>query len=46
MKKAILFGAALLLGLCANAQNVQLHYDFGHSIYDELDGRPKLTTTV
>ena len=46
MKKAILSGAALLLGLCANAQNVQLHYDFGHSIYDELDGRPKLTTTV
>lgn len=29
-----------------NAQNIQLHYDFGHSIYDELDDRAKLTTTV
>lgn len=29
-----------------NAQNVQLHYDFGHNIYDELSDRAKLTTTV
>ncbi|MBQ7941557.1 MAG: DUF5020 family protein [Muribaculaceae bacterium] len=29
------------------AQNVQLHYDFGHAFYDELkDSRAKLTTTV
>ena len=28
------------------AQNVQLHYDFGHSLYDELKERPKLTSTV
>lgn len=29
-----------------SAQNIQLHYDFGHAIYDELSDRPKLTTTV
>lgn len=40
---------ALLLfacGLTLNAQNIQMHYDFGHSLYNELDARPKLTTTV
>lgn len=44
-----------LFALCsfaAKAQNVQLHYDFGSGMYDELAksgenyGRPKLTTTV
>lgn len=29
------------------AQNVQLHYDFGHSMYNkDLSVRPKLTTTI
>lgn len=28
------------------AQNIQLHYDFGRSMYQELGGRPLLTTTV
>ena len=29
------------------AQNIQLHYDFGHSMYDEFkDSRAKITTTV
>lgn len=28
------------------AQNIQLHYDFGRSLYDELDGRPLLTSTI
>ncbi|MGL4293166.1 MAG: DUF5020 family protein [Bacteroidales bacterium] len=29
------------------AQNVQLHYDFGRSLYgNEMEGRPKVTTTV
>ena len=28
------------------AQNVQLHYDFGHTIDGELSGRPNVTTTV
>lgn len=29
-----------------NAQNIQLHYDFGNHIYDELNTRPKLTSTL
>lgn len=33
------------LGL--SAQNIQLHYDFGRSLYsDDLKGRPRLTSTV
>ena len=29
------------------AQNIQLHYDFGRSLYDkDLQGRPLLTSTV
>lgn len=30
----------------ASAQNVQLHYDLGRVLYDDLDGRPAFTTTV
>lgn len=43
---------ALFLFLCClfagygMAQNVQLHYDFGHVIYESLEDRPKFTTTV
>ena len=52
MRKLIL--AVILLTACAtaSAQNIQLHYDFGRSLYNELDktdnsyGRPALTTTV
>lgn len=36
--------AAFALGV--SAQNVQLHYDLGHSLYDDLDGRTDVTTTV
>lgn len=46
-KKRIL-SAVAFLGLAvaaAFAQNVQLHYDFGH-MNDKLDARPSLTTTV
>ncbi len=32
--------------LTVGAQNVQLHYDLGHSLYDGLSGRPNVTTTV
>ncbi|WP_287827682.1 DUF5020 family protein [Bacteroides sp.] len=28
------------------AQNIQLHYDFGRSLYNELDGRPLMTSTI
>ena len=29
-----------------SAQNVQLHYDLGHSLYEELTNRQSVTTTV
>lgn len=46
MKKVLL---ALLLVCCITglkAQNIQLHYDFGRNMYDELGTRPLITTTV
>ena len=47
MKKSLLVAIALFFAMASQAQNVQLHYDFGHSIYDDLkDTRPKLTSTV
>ena len=47
MKKVyfILLLSCVAFGL--KAQNVQFHYDFGHTLYDDLDQtRPKVTTTV
>lgn len=32
--------------VAAPAQNVQLHYDLGHSLYNDLSNRPSVTTTV
>lgn len=32
--------------VAAPAQNVQLHYDLGHSLYNDLGNRPNVTTTV
>ena len=32
--------------VAAPAQNVQLHYDLGHSLYNDLGNRPSVTTTV
>lgn len=47
MKRGIiLLFAALLLCSGLKAQNVQLHYDFGRALYDELDNRPLWTSTV
>ena len=43
---SLLMLCLLLMTPILRAQNVQLHYDFGHSMYDELDTRPKITTTV
>lgn len=46
MKKLFFLATMLLAGLSAQAQNVQLHYDFGRSIYsDEEAGRQKVTVT-
>lgn len=52
MKKLLLIAAFIAFNLTAMAQNIQFHYDFGRSLYSELDkteqslGRPTLTTTV
>ena len=32
--------------VATSAQNVQLHYDLGHSLYNDLGNRPSVTTTV
>lgn len=46
MKRIAFIILVALLACGAKAQNVQLHYDFGSALYDELDSRAKLTTTV
>ena len=47
MKKLILSAMLLLMGMAMQAQNVQLHYDFGRFIYpDEEAGRQKVTMTL
>ena len=45
-KIGYLLAFILFVAVGSRSQNVQLHYDFGHSIYDELSTRPKLTSTV
>ncbi len=47
MKKTILsvIFAVCLTGM-AKAQNIQLHYDLGRALYNSLEGRPWVTTTV
>ena len=47
MFKKFLFVVTLsILSIGGYAQNIQLHYDLGSALYNELDARPKLTTTV
>lgn len=36
----------MLITAGVTAQNVQLHYDFGHTFYGDLSARPNVTTTV
>ena len=45
MKKLFAVALTFVAGLSVQAQNVQLHYDFGH-LNDNLSTRPHLTTTV
>ena len=42
----VVFTLANGLLTTANGQNVQLLYDFGHTFYGNLSGRPNVTTTV
>lgn len=47
MKRLIMNGLMALAALSANAQDIQLHYDFGRNIYaDQQAERPKVTMTL
>ena len=47
MKKYFFFILMAVSALSANAQNIQLHYDFGRNIYpDEESSRQKVTVTL
>lgn len=46
MKRLLISISLSVVALCANSQNIQLHYDFGSAMYDELAERPRLTSTV
>lgn len=47
MKKLLVCGLMALAAMSVQAQNVQLHYDFGRNIYpDEEAGRQKVTMTL
>ena len=47
MKKYFMMALMAVAALSVNAQNIQLHYDFGRNIYpDQEDGRQKVTITV
>lgn len=45
MKKTILLAALALGSLSLTAQNLQVHYDLGNALYDNLSGRQSVTTT-
>ena len=45
MRKHLLI-CSLLVTMVMSAQNVQLHYDLGHSLSDRLTARPSVTTTA
>ena len=48
MKRISLFilSAMLMSGMTVKAQNIQLHKDFGHALYEDLIGRPSTTATL
>ena len=47
MKKFFMMALMAVAALSVNAQDIQLHYDFGRNIYpDQEDGRQKVTITV
>jgi hypothetical protein len=48
MIKKLLFSLLFILSIAplATAQNIQMHYDFGRSLYDEFSERPLWTSTV
>lgn len=46
MKRILATAAFVACTAALAAQNVQLHYDLGHSLYNDLTTRPSMTTTV
>ena len=47
MKKYFVMALMAVAALSVNAQDIQLHYDFGRNIYpDQEDGRQKVTITL
>jgi len=46
MKKIFSLAVLFLFTVAGFSQNVQLHYDFGHSFYKDLTNRMSVTTTV
>lgn len=46
MKKIAILTLLFSVFCSTKAQNIQLHYDLGHTLYGELNGRPNVTTTV
>ena len=47
MKKVFVFAVMAVAALTVNAQNIQLHYDFGRNIYpDQEPNRQKVTLTL
>ena len=46
MKRFFTLAIMVAAFCCANAQDVQLHYDLGHSLYKNLSSRTSVTTTV
>lgn len=45
MKKILTTAALMAATLSSSAQNIQLHYDLGHSMGRNLSNRPSVTTT-
>lgn len=45
MKKLLTTAVLMAAALSLSAQNIQLHYDFGHSMGQNLSNRPSMTTT-
>ncbi|EFM02775.1 MAG: nucleoside-specific channel-forming Tsx family protein [Hoylesella marshii] len=46
MRKFFMMTALCLTATGAFAQNIQFHYDLGHSLYNELSDRGSATTTI
>jgi len=46
MRRLLFLIVSVAFTMAAGAQNIQLHYDLGHSLYGDLAARPNITTTV